>query len=193
MNQELSELGMQSSAFAVSLERNQQEGNTVFPDGKQYRITEKGIDTITFLIATNPGEPAMELQKIVSGGELSRVMLALKSILARLDNIYCMVFDEPDAGIGGAVAEEIGNKMRKVSTERQVITITHLHQIASKGDSHIRVEKKKKAKRMITHATVLDNEDRIQEIARLISGERISKTAIEHARSITNTRTDEQK
>ena len=77
--------------------------------------------------------------------------------------------------------------MKKVSRERQVITITHLHQIASKGDSHIKVEKKKKEKRTVTYATVLENEDRIQEIARLISGERISRTALEHARAIVNT------
>jgi DNA repair protein RecN (Recombination protein N) len=192
VNRELAELGMASSSFTVSHERNEDEEGMEFPDGKRYRVTERGIDRITFLITTNPGEPSMELRKIVSGGELSRIMLALKSILAKLDNIFCMVFDEPDAGIGGAVAEEVGNKMKKVSKERQVITITHLHQIASKADAHIKVEKKKKGKRMITLATVLEKEERIQEIARLISGERISKTALEHARAIITTERGKQ-
>ncbi len=193
VNRELAELGMATSTFSVSLARNEHTDGMLFPDEKRYEITEKGIDRITFLIATNPGEPAMELRKIVSGGELSRIMLALKSILAKQDDIFCMVFDEPDAGIGGAVAEEVGNKMKKVSKERQVITITHLHQIASKADSHIKVEKKKKDKRTITCAKVLENEERIQELARLISGERISETALEHARSILNTETSKQK
>lgn len=193
INRELGELGMAASVFTVSLERDEGEDGMHFPNGGRYRITEKGIDRITFLIATNPGEPSMELKKVVSGGELSRIMLALKSILARLDNIYCMVFDEPDAGIGGAVAEEIGNKMKKVSRERQVITITHLHQIASKADAHVKVTKQKKDRRMITRATILEREDRVQEIARLISGERISKTAVEHARTLIPTRTDKKK
>ncbi len=189
INGELAELGMRASSFSVALHRNEDENGMHFPDGKRYRLSEQGIDRITFLISTNPGEPRMELRKVVSGGELSRIMLALKSILARLDNIFCMVFDEPDAGIGGAVAEEVGNKMKKVSTKRQVITITHLHQIASKGDFHIKVEKKKKGKRMITCAAVLDNDARVQEIARLISGESISKTALEHARALITSET----
>lgn len=193
VNKELEELGMGSSSFSVALERNEDEEGMLFADEKRYRITEKGIDRITFLISTNPGEPRMELRKVVSGGELSRIMLALKSILAKLDNIFCMVFDEPDAGIGGAVAEEIGNKMKKVSSERQVITITHLHQIASKGDAHIKVEKRRKARRMITCATVLDKEARIQEIARLISGERISETALEHARALITAETGKKR
>lgn len=193
VNRELAELGMGTSVFTVSLERDEQSDAPPFPDGKRYRISEKGIDAVTFLIATNPGEPSMELRKVVSGGELSRIMLGLKSILAKLDNIFCMVFDEPDAGIGGAVAEEVGNKMKKVSNERQVITITHLHQIASKGDAHIKVEKRKKDKRMITTASVLESDERIREIARLISGERISKTALEHARTIIGTQPEKKK
>jgi DNA repair protein RecN (Recombination protein N) len=189
VNKELAELGMRTSTFFVSLAPTERKDGMDFPDGKRYGVTEKGIDQVTFLIATNPGEPALELRKIVSGGELSRIMLALKSILAKLDDIYCMIFDEPDSGIGGKVAEEVGNKMKKVSRERQVITITHLHQIASKADFHIKVEKKKKDKRMITRAKLLEEEERIREIARLISGERISKTALEHARSILKSET----
>jgi DNA repair protein RecN (Recombination protein N) len=115
-------------------------------------------------------------------------MLALKSILASDDNVYSMVFDEVDAGIGGAVAEVVGEKMKKVSKERQVITITHLHQIASKADWHIKVEKEERKGRAFTSVKVLDEKEKISEIARLISGEKLTKTAVEHAKSILKTK-----
>jgi len=184
INKELQDLGMGSSKFCVEVKRIEENDGISFPDGKKYRITEKGIDKVEFLITTNPGEPPMSLRKVVSGGELSRIMLALKSILALLDEVYCMIFDEVDAGIGGAVAEKIGEKMMEISRERQVITITHLHQIASKGDWHIKVEKEEKNGRAYTYANVLGEKERIEEVARLISGERLSKTALEHARNI---------
>jgi DNA repair protein RecN (Recombination protein N) len=184
VNRELGELGMGSSKFTVELKRTESDEGLRFPDNKKYTIGKNGIDKVLFLISTNPGEPPMELKKIVSGGELSRIMLALKSILASMDEIFCMIFDEADSGIGGSVAESIGDKMKKISRDRQVITITHLHQIASKGDLHIKVDKQEKNKRTFTSARVLDKKERIQEIARLISGERVSKTALEHAKTL---------
>lgn len=184
VNKELQDLGMVSSKFYVEVERIEEDDGIFFPDGKKYRITEEGIDKVEFLITTNPGEPPMPLRKVVSGGELSRIMLALKSILASLDEVFCMIFDEADAGIGGAIAEKIGEKMMKISRERQVITITHLHQIASKGDWHIKVEKEEKNGRAYTYAKVLGEKERIEEVARLISGERLTQTALEHARNI---------
>lgn len=184
VNKELSELGMGSSKFIVELKRTESDNGLTFTDNKKYNIGKNGIDNVQFLISTNPGEPPMQLKKIVSGGELSRIMLALKSILASLDEIFCMIFDEADAGIGGSVAESIGDKMKKISQKRQVITITHLHQIASKGDLHIKVDKKELNKRTFTSAKVLDEKTRIEEIARLISGERLSETALEHARTL---------
>ncbi len=184
VNRELKELGMGSSEFYIDAKRFEKEDGLSFPNGKKYSIKEKGIDQVAFLISTNPGEPCMQLKKVVSGGELSRIMLALKSILASLDEIFCMIFDEADVGIGGAVAEEVGDKMKKISKERQVITLTHLHQIASKGVHHIKVEKKEKDGRTYTYANVLKEEERIEEIARLISGEKLTKTALEHARTI---------
>ncbi len=184
VDNELKDLGMESSTFTIGIKRTTVKDGIPFPDGNIYRIHENGIDRVEFLISTNPGEPCLELKKIASGGELSRIMLALKSILASLDDVYCMIFDEVDAGIGGAVAEEVGNKMKQVSTERQVITITHLHQIAAKADMHVKIEKKKKNARAITSAKVLSKEERIEEVARLISGEKLTCTALEHARAL---------
>ncbi|OQX54823.1 MAG: DNA repair protein RecN [Candidatus Cloacimonas sp. 4484_209] len=184
IEKEMKDLGMNNSRFVVDIKRRENKVGNLFPDGKHYFITEKGIDDVSFLISTNPGEPLLSLRKIVSGGELSRIMLALKSILAFRDNIYCMVFDEADTGIGGAVAETVGEKMKKLSNERQIITITHLHQIASKGDWHIKVEKNEKNGRTITFARVLKQKERLNEIARLISGEKLTKTAVEHARTL---------
>lgn len=184
VNKELKELGMGSSKFFCLVEKLKEEDGITFPDGKKYRISRKGIDNVEFQISTNPGEPYMPLKKIVSGGELSRIMLALKSILASLDNVFCMVFDEADAGIGGAIAETVGDKMRRISKERQVITITHLQQIASKGDQHIKVEKVEKNGRAYTYAKVLNKKERVKEIARLISGEKLTKTALEYAKSL---------
>ena len=184
VKKELKELGMDTSKFCTEVIRLEDKDGLVFPDGKRYKITDKGIDRVSFLISTNPGEPVMPLRKVVSGGELSRIMLALKSILASLDEVYCMIFDEVDAGIGGTIAETVGDKMRKISRERQVITITHLHQIASKGDFHIKVRKEEKNGRTYTYAKPLKEEEKIEEVARLISGEKLSKTALEHARTI---------
>jgi DNA repair protein RecN (Recombination protein N) len=184
VKRELKELGMDTSKFCTEVIRLEDKDGLVFPDGKRYKITDKGIDRVSFLISTNPGEPVMPLRKVVSGGELSRIMLALKSILSSLDEVYCMIFDEVDSGIGGTIAETVGNKMKKISRERQVITITHLHQIASKGDFHIKVRKEEKDGRTYTYAKPLKEEEKIEEVARLISGEKLSKTALEHARTI---------
>lgn len=184
VNKELKELGMSSSKFFVVVKRLEDEKGMTFPGGGKYHITGKGIDSVSFLISTNPGEPLMPLRKVVSGGELSRIMLALKSILVSHDDVFCMIFDEADAGIGGAVAEAVGEKMKTVSRERQVITITHLHQIASKGDWHIKVEKEERDGRAYTYAKVLGREEQIEEVARLISGEKLTRTALEHARTI---------
>jgi len=184
VNHELAELGMRTSRFFVDIKRVDNERGIQFQSNRKYRITEKGIDLAEFLITTNPGVPAMVLKKVVSGGELSRIMLALKSIFATLDNVHCMIFDEADSGIGGAQAEAVGDKMKQVSLTRQVIALTHLHQIASKGDWHIRVQKKEQNGKTYTYARALTKKERVTEIARLISGEELTETAMKHARKI---------
>ena len=134
-----------------------------------------------FLISPNPGEEPKPLAKIASGGELSRIMLALKTILLANDSIPTLVFDEVDAGIGGAVAEEVGKKLRKVASKRQVFCITHLPQIASMAGSHYGVSKFVKKDRTSTEVRLLDTKERVDEIARMLGGKTITDATIKHA------------
>ncbi len=137
-----------------------------------------------FLISTNIGEAPKPLAKIASGGELSRIMLALKSIIGEMDNIPTMIFDEIDTGISGATAAVVGEKLEKIAEAHQVICITHLPQIASRGESHFRIEKT--SDEISTHTTVvpLSREERIEELARLLSGTVISDTARQQAKEL---------
>lgn len=138
-------------------------------EGK-YRTTSNGIDRIEFLFSANAGEPPKPLSKVASGGELSRVMLALKSILAGVDRVPVLIFDEVDAGIGGRTAESVGKKLLKVSESHQLLCITHLPQIASLAGHHLRIEKAQKnaGVRVVVHE--LSGEERQEEIARMLSG-----------------------
>ena len=143
-----------------------------------------GTDGVEFLIATNRGEVPKALAKIASGGELSRIMLALKSIIGDLDEIPTMIFDEIDTGISGATAAVVGDKLVSIAKNHQVICITHLPQIASRGESHYRIEKV--SDEISTHTTVvpLSEEERIEELARLLSGTVITDTARMQAKEL---------
>jgi DNA repair protein RecN (Recombination protein N) len=147
-------------------------------------ITEIGIDRATFLIAPNVGEDLKPLAHIASGGELSRVILALKALLAKTDSVETVVFDEVDAGIGGGVAEVVGKKLADLAKHHQVICITHLPQIAKFGDQHFRISKQVSAGRTRTSINLLNTEDRYQEIARMLGGEKITQTTLAHAREM---------
>jgi DNA repair protein RecN (Recombination protein N) len=140
-----------------------------------------GAERAEILIAPNPGEPPRPLGKIASGGELSRVLLAVKRTLSRRDPVATYVFDEVDAGIGGAVAEAMGRVLAEVSRGRQVVCVTHLPQVAAFADRHYRVEKRIGGGR--THAAVLplEGEDRRREVARMMAGATITGAALEHA------------
>ena len=135
---QLSELGMEKSNFHVNMDSIVNEGDTI---NLVDRITPSGYDRIEFLISTNPGEPVKPLSKIVSGGEMSRIMLAFKTILAQVDDIPTLIFDEIDVGISGRIAHVIGEKMGRISRTRQVICVTHLPQIAAMADVHYKVQK----------------------------------------------------
>ena len=141
----------------------------------------RGADRVEFLFTANPGEPLAPLTKVASGGELSRVLLAVKGVLATGDHVTTYVFDEVDAGVGGAVAEAIGRRLHAASQRRQVLCITHLPQIAAFADAHFRVEKHTKDGRTITRVVRLGEEARVEEIARMLGGSRVSGTAREHA------------
>ncbi len=134
------------------------------------KITINGKDSIELLISANVGEELRPLNKIASGGELSRIMLAIKSVLAENDNIPTLIFDEVDAGISGRAAQKVGEKLYETSRSRQVLCITHLAQIASKADTHLLIEKQAEAGRTYTHITELDHQGRVAELARIIDG-----------------------
>ncbi len=167
---ELSELGMQNAVFVVNFQEKE--------------VDETGIDQVEFLISTNPGEDPKPLRKVASGGELSRIMLALKTVLSEIDDIPTLIFDEIDVGIGGRIAEAVGKKLASIAKKRQVITITHLPQIAVYGSKHFVVEKKLVGDRTVTYVNELSRDERIREIARMLAGERITESSIVHAREL---------
>jgi DNA repair protein RecN (Recombination protein N) len=144
-------------------------------------ITSKGYDNVEFLISTNPGEAPRPLEKIASGGELSRIMLALKSVVADKDDISTLIFDEIDAGISGKTAWKVSQKLGQLSKDHQIICITHLPQIAAMADSHFMIEKGLSDGRTVTNIFALDEKASTNELARLLGGETITDTTIQNA------------
>lgn len=140
-----------------------------------------GCDRIQFLISTNPGEPAKPLAKIASGGELSRIMLAIKTVLAGSDHIATLIFDEIDTGISGSAAQKVGLKLREVSRTRQVICVTHLAQIAALANAHFLIKKHVEHARTYTNVTALDHEGRKRELARIMGGAEITELLLQNA------------
>ncbi|MBI3596348.1 MAG: DNA repair protein RecN [Nitrospirae bacterium] len=143
-----------------------------------------GAEAIEFLVSPNPGEELKPLARIASGGELSRMMLSLKSILAAVDRVPTLIFDEVDAGIGGGVAEVVGQRLKELARHRQVLCITHLPQIASQAALHFTVEKLLSNGRTVTKIKRLEKEDRVEEIARMLGGRELTPTAFQHAREM---------
>jgi DNA repair protein RecN (Recombination protein N) len=173
IGENLSELAFGSASFCIDA------AQTVDADGHKI-IGPHGMDRIEFLFSANPGEPLKPLSKIASGGELSRVMLALKSILAEEDKVPVLIFDEVDAGIGGRTAESVGKKLSLLADTHQILCITHLPQIASFGDVHIRIEKKARNGRVFVDVKELSGSERRDEIARMLSG-KITEISLRHA------------
>ncbi|MEE0861446.1 MAG: DNA repair protein RecN [Lachnospiraceae bacterium] len=153
-----------------------------FTRAKDY--TTKGFDTMEFMISTNPGEDVKPLAKIASGGELSRIMLGLKAVLAKKDAVDTLIFDEIDTGISGKTAGMVADKMSAISKEHQVISITHLPQIASHADSHYLIEKSVKDKHTFTDIRKLNNEESVNELARMLGGTVITDAALDNAREL---------
>ncbi|MBE0559188.1 MAG: DNA repair protein RecN [Proteobacteria bacterium] len=154
------------------------------PAGGDAAFTEKGTDDLEFYLSANVGEEIKPLRGIASGGELSRIMLALKKVLARTGSVGTIVFDEVDSGIGGATAEIVGQKLREVSRHHQVLCITHLAQIACCGDRHYRVVKRIAGERTNTSVAVLSEEERVEEIARMLGGVELTEKTREHAQEM---------
>lgn len=173
IERQLADLGMGGAVFRIALEPGQ---------GSLPR--RGGAETVAFRIATNPGEPLRSLSKTASGGELSRIMLAIKNGLADSDSIPTLIFDEIDTGVSGRMARVIAEKLNSIARSRQVICVTHTAQIAAMADHHFRIEKWMRDGRNITAVEALDDEARILEISRLVGGEEISSMSLEHAREM---------
>lgn len=165
---QLKDLGMGKTRFEVRVE----------PEPKP---TSAGMDRVEFMISPNPGEPMKPLANIASGGEISRVMLALKAISVDAEGVDSMVFDEIDTGVSGRMAQVVGEKMCLIARNRQVLSITHLPQIAALGDAHFLVEKIAGEDRTDTHVRLLDDEGRVHEIARLVGGAQETASSLSHA------------
>jgi len=163
IEKELAELGMEKAKFTIGFTPAPQPGAS-------------GIDQVEFIAQTNPGQLPQPLRKIASGGELSRIMLALKGILAAGDRVSVLVFDEIDANVGGRLGSVIGGKLRKLATRHQVLCITHLPQIASFADRHLTVRKEVVAGKTVTTVRTVDGAERIEELAEMIGGQRITGT-----------------
>ena len=181
VKEQLVELAMEGTDFLVHSEVEEEPGGPVHRGTVAVAFDSTGWDRVQFLIRTNPGEPPRPLARIASGGELSRVMLAVHLTLRRGEDDTVRVFDEVDAGIGGRVAEAVGRKLRKLSEGGQVLCVTHLPQIASMAAHHLVVSKKMRAGRAEVRAEALDREGSVREVARMLGGERISELTLRHA------------
>ena len=171
---ELRDLGMGRTRFEVQIEQGEP--------------TAKGADRIEFLIAANPGEPLRPLAKVASGGEISRITLAIKSAMARQDALPTMVFDEIDIGIGGRTAGVIADKMERLAATTQILCITHLAQIAARGSTHFAIEKQSEGERVSVSVSPLSAEERVDEIARMIGGQEVSQAVVQNAREMLEVR-----
>jgi DNA repair protein RecN (Recombination protein N) len=172
---------MEQADFGVRITQNGLADGPVEVDGNRYAVTAEGIDVVEFYIAPNVGEGTKPLTAIASGGELSRIMLALKSVLANVDRVGTMVFDEIDTGIGGRVAEVVGRTLHEIGEERQVICITHLPQIAARAGRHLAVRKRTEKGHTRAEVTPLEGKARVEELARMLAGESVTPAALKHA------------
>ena len=173
---ELDNLNMKGSIFEISVKQNLD------------RISPDGIDDVAFLLSANPGEPLKPLDKVASGGEISRVMLALKTSTHEAFKTSTMIFDEIDAGIGGKTALLVGDKIKEVANESQVICITHLAQIASLPGTHIKVEKRFEENRTVADIVHIDGQEKIKELARMLNGDDISEDSLTAAKILIDSR-----
>ena len=179
----LEQLGMKNTKIQISLSRevateNNEDSNNL----EQFKLHEKGYDYIEFLFCANEGEVLLPLRKVASGGELSRIALAMKSIIMDKFGPLCVIFDEIDTGVGGETAFVLGKKLKDISVNEQVIVITHLHQVASMADKHFKIYKQTKNSRTYTQIERLMREDRLKELARMLGG--TEPIVYEHAKEI---------
>ncbi|MGC8767472.1 MAG: DNA repair protein RecN [Brevinematia bacterium] len=175
-------MAMEKAIFRTDFKYYKSEDGLIEVEGVKIDVNEKGIDRVEFLISVNPGEEPKPLRNVASGGEISRIMLAIKSVLADTSEVDMMVFDEIDVGIGGHTANVVGELIKELSKKQQIIVITHLPQVASKANSHFKVEKIFKDNKTIVNVKKLSFEERKLEIARMIGNE--NETGIKYAEEL---------
>ena len=180
----LKNLGMPDVKFNIEFEETEQPDGLVTRDGLRLSAGPRGAEAAEFHISTNPGEAMRPLARVASGGEISRIMLAMKTVLAGTDSVQVLIFDEIDIGISGRIAEVVGKKLKALSAVHQTISITHLPQIAKMADLHFSVRKSVDKGRTATQVVELSGESRTEELARFLGGEKISKLTLQHAREM---------
>ncbi len=181
VTKQLSDLGFKQSRFDIAL-ATREHNRSSRADSLPEQLSHSGFDTVEFQFAPNPGEPARNLRAIASSGELARVMLALKTVLAAEDQVPVLVFDEVDAHVGGETAHAVGGKMRQIAQKRQVLCVTHLPQVAAAASAHYVVTKQAKAGRTISEITRIEKEERVRELARMLGGQ--TEAARKHAQAL---------
>ncbi len=184
IHEELKGLYLEKATFSVSFLLQDKDIGVKRDDYQDIRLHENGFDQINFMISTNPGEPIKELSKVASGGELSRIMLALKKIFARHQGVTSVIFDEVDTGVSGRVAQAIAEKIHHISQQSQVLCITHLPQVAAMADTHKLIEKQVDNNHTSTKVIELSVDYQVNELARMITGTKLTETAIEHGREM---------
>lgn len=177
-------LALPAARFAAEVARLEDPEGELAIGGKSFRAGEEGIDRVEFLFAANRGEPLLPLRRVASGGEISRVMLAVKRVLVGVAPVPTAVFDEVDAGVGGDVGETIGEALAEVAARRQVLCVTHLPSIASLADRHLRVVKRVRGGRTRIEVAPLEGEERVEELVRMLGGASRRETSVPHAEAI---------
>jgi DNA repair protein RecN (Recombination protein N) len=185
----LKELGITNPQFRTEIKNEETEKDDgVLVEGKFNKATFKGIDEVEFFISTNSGEDLKPLSKVASGGEVSRIMLSLKTTLAKNDKLPLLIFDEIDVGVSGRIAQKVGFALKRLSEFHQIISITHLPQIAGLADHHYTIEKISRDGRMTSSIKKLKEPERITEVAKLLSGENVTESSIKSARELISSR-----
>ena len=183
VEQQLAELAMVNARFVCSIEESVDEQGIAVGD-ERFKASETGLDVVEFLIAPNPGEGLRPLREIASGGELSRIMLALKTVFAETDQIPTMVFDEVDAGIGGETGLAVAGKLASLGNHRQVIVITHLPTIAARAGTHLVISKEQSDDATSVAVRRVTGDERVRELARMVSGDQVSEIALANAHEL---------
>ncbi len=184
IHQQLQDLYMEKTKFHIEISERLASKHDPFINGKYIQFQADGIDTVEFQLSTNPGEPLKPLAKIASGGEISRIMLAIKSIFSAHHGITSVIFDEVDTGVSGRVAQAIAEKIFKISTNSQVLCITHLPQVAAMATTHLYITKQQLETKTVTNVTTLTKDEQVEEIARMLSGVETTNLTRENAKEL---------